>query len=677
MEQEEKKNNAALRALRDSIDKKLKALEVDSSAESGPFRALFDELRAYDDGLAEREQSVQRSLASLVEDMSETCQALTETGTRLDAVLEAAKDVAFIMITGDDNRMFEFSAGAEHIFGYAKKDVLGKSVGLLCPGEVVSKDLVPICPQGETSGVRGMMKRNSGEIFPVRHSSYQLKDSLGHVTARLLIIVDISMQEMAGRHLAEAHEKYKALALATPVSIMAFDSDGTVNFVNDWHMRRLDKSQVQPELYLGKKIYEIPGLVRAGVVESIKPVLQGRTVSLEDVYIPAFGKRAEAWQNIRTAPLMVKGVMRGGILIRDDVTRRKRTEQDLKLLIDSSPIPLLKVEVAGIERTIRYLNPEAMAMLGRGALNKSVDDYISVVETRGEGLAGMHGESCEVRTLNGVRRAIRTAHKPSGRFEVQAVVDVSVLMRAKEMAEEASRAKSDFLANISHEIRTPLNVLLGMLQIFDEMDLDDEAKEMLGHALGAANSLLALLNDILDFSVVEARALALDEHEFNPLEVVEMVAKPYKVEALKKGVDFSWNVDSTMPLRVFGDARRLRQVVFHLVGNAVKFTDEGNIFLDVHYLEKNASHASPRLLILVSDTGIGISRNQLDRIFEPFRQADGSRTRRHGGTGIGLALAHEFVVAMGGHIEVFAEPDVGTEAFFSIPVEGMRQESLS
>ncbi len=677
MEQEEKMNNAALRELRDSIDKKLKALEMDSPAESGPFRALFDELRAYDEGLAKREQSVQGSLATLVDGMSEASQALTETGTRLDAVLEAARDVAFIMIAGDDNTIFEFSVGAEQIFGYAKEETLGKSVGMLCQDEVVYEEVVPICPLGETTRVRSLMKRKSGEIFPARHSTYQLKDSQGHVTARLLILVDVSMQEMAGRHLAEAHEKYKALALATPVSIMAFDSDGTVNFVNDWHMRRLDKGQTQPELYLGKKIYEIPGLVRAGVGESIKPVLQGRTVSLEDVYIPAFGRRAESWQNIRTAPLMVKGAMRGGILIRDDVTRRKRTEQDLKMLIDSSPIPLLKVEVAGTTRIIRYLNPEAMAMLGRGALNKPVEDYISVVETHGEGLAGMHGESCEVRTLNGVRRAIRTAHKPSGRFEVQAVVDVSVLMRAKEMAEEASRAKSDFLANISHEIRTPLNVLLGMLQIFDEMGLDDEAKEMLGHALGAANSLLALLNDILDFSVVEARALALDEHDFNPLEVVEMVAKPYKVEALKKGVDFSWNVDSALPLRIFGDARRLRQVIFHLVGNAVKFTDEGEVFLNVHYLEKNASRETPHLLILVSDTGIGISRDQLDRIFEPFRQVDGSRTRRHGGTGIGLALAHEFVMAMGGHIEIFAEPDVGTEAFFSIPVERMQQDSLS
>lgn len=656
-----------LRALRDSISDRLKVLEEAGGSETEAHRALFDQLRTYHDGLHDREMALQESLATLVEGMSETSQALTETGTRLDAVLEAARDVAFILVSGQDDKIFEFSAGAELIFGYEKQEVLGRSATMLFPDEAVTEDAESPCSRAD-SQARGHMQRKSGEIFPVRHSSYPLDKSAGSDASRLLIIVDQSMHEMAGQHLAEAHEKYKALALATPVSIMAFDSDGTVNFVNDWHMQRLDRGQTQPELYIGKRIYEIPGLVRAGVAESIKPVLEGKTISLEDVYIPAFGKRAESWQNIRTAPLMVKGAMRGGILIREDVTRRKRTEQDLKLLIDSSPIPLLKVEVAGLDRTIRYLNPEARRMLGRGALNKPVEDYIAVVETKGDGLAGMHGESCEVRTLDGMRQAIRTSHKPSGRFEVQAVMDVSVLMQAKEMAEDASRAKSDFLANISHEIRTPLNVLLGMLQIFKEQDLDDEAKEMLDHALGAANSLLALLNDILDFSVVEARALALDEHDFNPRELVEMVAKPYKVEAIKKGVEFNWDVESVLPGRIYGDARRLRQVIFHLVGNAVKFTDEGTVELKVQYLEPGEDRERPRLVVLVSDTGIGITQDQLKRIFEPFLQADGSRTRRHGGTGIGLALVQEFVSAMGGQVVLFSEPGKGTDALFAIPL---------
>ena len=662
MADKKKKGGASPSALRESIAERLGVLEREKSLEPGPSRALFEELCAYHDALRARE----KALWDLPDASAET---MSNADIRLDAILEAAQDMGFILVAGEENIIFEFSAGARQMFGYTRDEALGQSASMLCPDGQDDGTTGAVCASMADAPDRVMMRRKSGEVFPVRYSTYPLKDSEGRVRSRLLVVVDISMQERAGQHLAEAHEKYKALALATPVSIMAFDSDGTVNFINDWHMQRLGRGHTQPELYLGKKIYEIPGLVRAGVAESLRPVLDGKIVSLEDVYIPAFGKREESWQNIRTAPLLVKGVMRGGILIREDVTRRKRTERDLKLLIDSSPIPLLKVEVDGMDRTIRYLNPEAMTMLGRSALNKPVEDYITLAAPQGGGLEGMHGEPCEVRTVNGVRRAIRTAHKPSGRFEVQAVVDVSVLMRAKDMAEEASRAKSDFLANISHEIRTPLNVLLGMLQMFREINMDEEAQEMLGHALDAANSLLALLNDILDFSVVEARALALDEHDFNPADVVDMVATPYRVEALKKGLGFTWKVDPAVPHRVFGDARRFRQVIFHLVGNAVKFTDEGDVALEVQYLERRGDESPSRLVVMVSDTGIGISEDQLARIYEPFRQADGSRTRRHGGTGIGLALAHEFVRAMGGNIELFSEPGKGTEVMFSIPME--------
>jgi len=657
-----KNGKRPLQDIRESVlEARKKILARGTEAPDGVL-ALLDELVAYHDGLDEREQSMQGALVSLVDDMSHTTRTLTETGMRLDGILEAAQDVAFIIARTDKPcEVIEFNTGAEKIFGYTKADALGCDPAMFYPDDEA-------CRKKSKGSTRTPMKRKSGEIFTALHSAYPLKNPEGEIRAMLIIVLDVSKQERAERFLKETHERYKALALATPVSIMAFDLNGTVTFVNDWHMRMLDKGLIQPEFYIGRKIFDIQSIVRAGVSERIKPVLKGKSISMEDVYIPPFGARDEAWQNIRSSPLMENGQFKGGILIREDVTRRKRTEQDLKLFIDNSPIPIIKVELTEIGPVIRYLNPEAVDMLGPGTLGKPVENLITPVEEKGENLSGMHGERCEVQTRQGPRQAIRTTHKASGQFEIQAIMDVSVLIRAKEAAEDANQSKSDFLANISHEIRTPLNILLGILQLFQEEDLGDDLNEMTSHAMGAGRSLLALLNDILDFSVLEAKALTLNTQDFNLTEIIELVAVPYRMEANQKDVELTCTVDDNMPETLQGDPRRIRQVIFHLTGNAVKFTDKGSVRIKAALLDNTVRDGRGKIAITVSDTGIGITQDQMAHIFEPFRQADGSRTRRHGGTGIGLSLVNEFVTAMGGTIAVNSEPSQGTEFLFTMDV---------
>lgn len=649
----------SLNELRKSIGRKLDAL-AEPAEILAEVRSVYDELETYHSLLADREKSMQGALVTLVDDMSQTSQTLMETGTRLETILESATDVAFIITNSDTGHIVEFSTGAERIFGYTKAEALGLLLDSLCPtNERFPENGVGRSPVKKMLNQRLVMRRRNCELFPAVYSLYPLKNTSGENVATLLIASDNTKEELAQRYLRETQEKYKALAVGTPASIMAFSSDGTIEFVNDWHIEVFDKGHIPVEGYVGKKIYEIPCLLRAGVAETIKEVFRGETVSIEAVRIPPFNDRKESWQNIRCAPLMVNDELIGGIIIREDITSRKQTEHDLKKIVDSSPIPLLKVEQTGEGRVIRTLNPEAVGMFGLDAIGKLEAAYISPLEGLREELPGLHGEACELQTLSGVREGIRTSHQLSGNVEVHAVMDVSVLAQAREAAEDASRAKSDFLANISHEIRTPLNVLIGMLQLFQEEELNDELSAMVGHASGAANSLLGLLTDILDFSVVEARALALDEHSFSLREIVDLIAMPYGVEAGRKGLALNVVLDDAIPERLYGDARRLRQIIFHLVGNAVKFTDAGSVDVEISFIPEPSGKG--RLVMMISDTGIGFDIHDLNQLFELFRQADGSRTRRHGGTGIGLALVNEFIGAMSGSIAVYSEPDQGTE----------------
>lgn len=656
----------SLRAIKKSVQEAKAKLLADDTPIPDNVRVLMNALTSYDKELDKRDRSMQEAIASLVNNISQTSKALSETGMRLEGILEAAKDVAFVFISAGEEcnetcKIIEFSQGAIELFGYERKEALGLSPAELFAVEPPDKDHMP-------AGDRWTLKRKSGEYFPALLSIYPLVNPQGDSVARVIIAQDLSRQEQAEQLFKDAHEKYEALALVAPISIMAFDADGIITFVNKWHMHVYDNGRIQPELYLGKNISKIPSLLRSGVSETIKKTLKGVSVSLEDVHVPQFGNHKERWQNIRSSPIMEGKNVKGGIIIREEVTRRKQTELYLKGLVDSSPIPLLKVRRTEKGQIIRTLNPQAMAVLGPDAAGKPLNNFITPLEKKEGELSGMHDEQCEMQTVNGPRQAVHSVASMGGHHEIHAFMDVSELTMAKKMAEEANQAKTDFLSNISHEIRTPLNVLLGMLQMFQDADLGEELNEMAEYAAGAGQSLLTLLNDILDFSVLESSGVCLNCQKFNVHDIVNLVAIPYRVQAQEKGLTLTVSIDDDVPETLVGDPRRIRQSIFHLIGNSVKFTDEGSVQVHVKHAGPGSSEGRCKISFLISDTGIGIDKEKMSIIFEPFRQGDGSRTRRHGGTGIGLALVHEFAKAMGGSIVFSSRLDKGTDALLTVDV---------
>ncbi len=239
----------------------------------------------------------------------------------------------------------------------------------------------------------------------------------------------------------------------------------------------------------------------------------------------------------------------------------------------------------------------------------------------------------------------------------------SEIQRLLQEAREANRLKTEFLANMSHEIRTPMNGVLGMLQLTAGTELNPEQRNFVDLAKRSAESLLSLLNEILDLSKVESGFLELDEQPFVLRDCINQICSLLEPNARGKGIQFEGLVDASVPVRILGDRNRLQQVLLNLVGNAIKFTDSGFVKLKVHTSE------AKELNFMVEDSGIGIPPEKQAFIFDAFRQADGSTTRRFGGTGLGLAISQKLVVLMGGTIKVESEAGLGSRFWFSIPIK--------
>jgi two-component system sensor histidine kinase/response regulator len=339
---------------------------------------------------------------------------------------------------------------------------------------------------------------------------------------------------------------------------------------------------------------------------------------------------------------------------------------------------------AGVERLHGVTVSEAMsdAMTIYGQVLKEDQPYIEELEAKAVASMSAFNAQVRIRMPSGDIRWRYISSAPSRLSNNHLVwdgieLDITELMKAKEQAEVANHAKSEFLANMSHEIRTPLNGVLGMLQLLSEVEVEEERKQYTGLAFQAGQRLLNLLNDILDFSKIEARQLTFRHEPFSVQTVLEDVLDSLRLAADQKRLNLSLKVDPKLPLIFFGDEARLRQLLFNLIGNAIKFTTSGSVSVEAWAHQSWRVADKTRVYICVSDTGVGIPDDKQALVFERFTQTDASYTRQYEGAGLGLAIVKRIVKLMGGDIVVDSEVGVGTNIYLDLRFDTPEQDEKS
>jgi len=537
-----------------------------------------------------------------------------------------------------------------------------------------------------------------GEQLPAYHGNIEIQElieALNRASLRL------KRQEAV---IEESNRFLKSLTDALGEGVVANDAEGRCTFVNAEAERLLGWSRDE---LLGKKVHDlihfqtVTGLPVAGEECSMHAsVLSGHVFRSDfDVFTRKDGTLFPI--SVVAVPLFEGECCVGGVAAFQDITDRKRDEEfllatssRLTALIESMQAGVLvEDENAQVVVTnqafcdifsLDVASPDLMGIRSIAVINECAkqlsapEQFTDRAQRLGkEKIPDLGGE---IELLDG--RVLEVDYLPIYLFptipqpadcrgHLWLFRDISgrkhaelELQQAKEAAEAANRSKSDFLANMSHEIRTPMNGIVGMTDLALDTDLDAQQREYLEMVKASADALLVIINDILDFSKIEAGKLDIEHIDFGLRALLHQTLKPLAIRAEQKGLALRHELAADVPDNLLGDPGRIRQVLINLVGNAIKFTEHGEICVSVE--SAILGDGDVALHIAVRDTGVGIAEDKQSEVFGAFSQADSSITRRFGGTGLGLAISHELVLMMGGRIWLESELGKGSVFHFTL-----------
>lgn len=539
---------------------------------------------------------------------------------------------------------------------------------------------------------------NDGTSRYISASCSPIKNATNPIIGVVIVFRDISRLSRIEQELERERNNFKAAFETAPIGMLILNKDARIQLANRYFLNMINKNLVDViDKSFGEGIACVKGLEKGygqcgghehcKIKKAIDKAIEGDmpTTGLINKYEIMHGnKQKNIWFRFGFNPVTISG-KKQVLLAVEDITTQKEHEEILKryqILLENARDIIHFIDTDG---RIVWANESSLKAYGYSRdemLSLTIYDLRRDSRLAGEQMKtaleeGIFYESLHTRkdgTTFPVEVSAKGAYIEGKQILASIVRDITErknaereLKKAKEEAEKANKSKNEFLANMSHEIRTPLNGMLGMIDLTLLTELDKEQKENLFTAKHCASSLLNIINDILDFSKLEAGRLIIENVNFNIKELMENIIKIHAQHAKKKGLDLNYNLSESIPTYLKGDSNRLQQILNNLINNAIKFTERGEVSVLVERDVKPDNKIG--LKFTVTDTGIGISKKDKDRLFEVFSQLDGSYTKKHRGTGLGLAISKRLVETMGGEMWVKSKKGIGSTFYFTLGFE--------
>lgn len=618
-----------------------------------------------------------------------------------------------IIYTDGNGTIRSFNRGAEYMLGYAAEELVGNhtpsvfhdrfevEMKALELSVELGKDIQPgfevfvtKCRTQPTETNEWTYIKKNGDRLPVLLSVSAIRNSLNEIIGYLGIAQNITEQKKAQEALKESEERYRNIVEKSTDVIYKSDKAGYFTYVNPVAERVT--GYTQEELLTKRYTDLIKKESRLGVIEFYKNQLseKKRTTYYEFPIITKSGQELWIGQSVRLSETGRNDVEFTALAI--DITERKNYERTIFLqnekyrnIISNMNLGLVEVD---LDERVQFVNQgftelsgyESSEILGKKAADLFVSpSHANLVKEktkqRSKGVSDLYELS--VMTKKGEQRWWMISGAPNYNDKGELIGSIGIhldvtekkelelaLESARLKAEESSKAKASFLANMSHEIRTPLNGIIGMIRELSYEQLNARQMKFVDNASTASQHLLSVLNDILDISKIEAGELSLEKHHFRLKDTVKDVKSMMTLRAREKGLLLHLDAHEIKSVTYIGDSARIRQMLLNLIGNSIKFTSTGGVFVECRVIQKREGVHT--ISISVEDTGIGMDEAYQKKLFNKFSQEDSSTSRKYGGTGLGMAITREIVQMMNGSIHVKSKKGEGTtiELLFDLPL---------